>query len=268
MTYPHLCFALHGFSSEMIDDDWDSGFGKSVAVYLNGLGIPDLDARGQRVTDDSFFLCFNAHHEPIEFTLPPGESVEPGCQSSTPPKPRIPTIRNRFRREAQFESMRERRWYCKPTGVSVGRSRFRSAVRCLGDLGVRFAYRLAVGRSRQPGRGDLQIGGISAALVLEHLADLVVLLLLVLRGEVLALGVTTGVDDLRRRASTEQNCGDRYRGWRHCLHLRALSWSEVAGLCTPLRRISNLVAAVRLVVSGCGWVRSPAGRGPASYRAG
>jgi glycogen operon protein len=40
---------------------------------LNGLGIPDLDARGQRVTDDSFFLCFNAHHEPIEFALPPAE---------------------------------------------------------------------------------------------------------------------------------------------------------------------------------------------------
>jgi glycogen operon protein len=59
--------------SEMNDDDWDSGFGKSVAVYLNGLGISDLDARGQRVTDDSFFLCFNAHHELIEFTLPSGE---------------------------------------------------------------------------------------------------------------------------------------------------------------------------------------------------
>ncbi len=57
----------------MSDEDWDSGFGKSVAVYLNGLGVPDLDARGQRVTDDSFFLCFNAHHESIEFTLPPEE---------------------------------------------------------------------------------------------------------------------------------------------------------------------------------------------------
>jgi len=57
--------------SEMDDEDWGSGFGKSVAVYLNGLGIPDLDVRGQRVTDDSFFLCFNAHHEPIEFTVPP-----------------------------------------------------------------------------------------------------------------------------------------------------------------------------------------------------
>ncbi|MBV8966721.1 MAG: glycogen debranching protein GlgX, partial [Mycobacteriaceae bacterium] len=59
--------------SEMSDDDWEAGFGKSIAVYLNGQGIPDLDARGQRVTDDSFVLCFNAHDEPLEFTLPPAE---------------------------------------------------------------------------------------------------------------------------------------------------------------------------------------------------
>ena len=44
-----------------------------AAVYLNGQGIPDLDARGRRVRDDSFLMCFNAHHEPIEFTLPPAE---------------------------------------------------------------------------------------------------------------------------------------------------------------------------------------------------
>jgi glycogen operon protein len=64
-------FRLDG--SEMSDEDWDSGFGKSVAVYFNGLGIPGTDPRGQRLTDDSFVLCFNAHHEPIEFTLPPEE---------------------------------------------------------------------------------------------------------------------------------------------------------------------------------------------------
>lgn len=57
--------------SEMTDDDWDAGFGKAIAVYLNGLGIPDRDTRGQRVADDSFILCFNAHDEPIDFTLPP-----------------------------------------------------------------------------------------------------------------------------------------------------------------------------------------------------
>ena len=56
--------------SEMTDEDWESGFAKSLGVYLNGYGIPDLDVRGQRVTDDSFVLFFNAHHEPIDFTLP------------------------------------------------------------------------------------------------------------------------------------------------------------------------------------------------------
>ena len=59
--------------SEMNDEDWDTGFGKSVAVFLNGHGIPDLDPRGQRVIDDSFVICFNGHHEPLEFTLPPEE---------------------------------------------------------------------------------------------------------------------------------------------------------------------------------------------------
>lgn len=59
--------------TEMSDEDWDAGFGKAVAVYLNGHGIPDLDPRGRRVTDDSFIMCFNAHHEPLEFTLPPEE---------------------------------------------------------------------------------------------------------------------------------------------------------------------------------------------------
>ena len=63
----------HPTDREMTDEDWDAGFAKSVAVFLNGHGIPDRDARGQRVLDDSFVLCFNAHHEPIEFTLPPAE---------------------------------------------------------------------------------------------------------------------------------------------------------------------------------------------------
>jgi isoamylase len=59
--------------SEMTEEDWETGFAKSISVYLNGHGIPGLDVRGQRVTGDSFVLCFNAHHEPIEFALPPAE---------------------------------------------------------------------------------------------------------------------------------------------------------------------------------------------------
>ena len=61
-------FAPNG--SEMTDEDWGSGFAKSIGVYLNGHGIPHLDERGQRVTDDSFFLCFNADDKPTEFISP------------------------------------------------------------------------------------------------------------------------------------------------------------------------------------------------------
>src|SRR6059058_4685782 len=55
---------------QMTDEDWDKGFAKSVSVFVNGAGIREPDTRGQRVTDESFFLLFNAHYEPIEFTLP------------------------------------------------------------------------------------------------------------------------------------------------------------------------------------------------------
>jgi glycogen operon protein len=51
-------------------DDWDVGFAKSLAMYLNGHGIRETDERGEDVVDDCFYLAFNAHHEPIEFTLP------------------------------------------------------------------------------------------------------------------------------------------------------------------------------------------------------
>ncbi|WP_156756594.1 glycogen debranching protein GlgX [Actinokineospora pegani] len=58
---------------EMSDEDWESGFGRCIVTFLNGEGIPDLDQRGERVTDDSFLLCFNAHHEDIDVTVPEGE---------------------------------------------------------------------------------------------------------------------------------------------------------------------------------------------------
>ncbi|HEX2300942.1 MAG TPA: glycogen debranching enzyme, partial [Pseudonocardiaceae bacterium] len=55
---------------EMTEQDWGVEFGRCLTVFLNGEGIPDLDPRGQRVTDSSFLLCFNAHHEDIEVQLP------------------------------------------------------------------------------------------------------------------------------------------------------------------------------------------------------
>jgi glycogen operon protein len=58
---------------EMTDDDWQAGFAKSLAVFLNGEALPDPDPRGRRLRDDSFLLLFNAHHEDVTFVLPSAE---------------------------------------------------------------------------------------------------------------------------------------------------------------------------------------------------
>ncbi|HEX3816287.1 MAG TPA: glycogen debranching protein GlgX [Mycobacteriales bacterium] len=79
---------------EMAEDDWSS-LGPSVAVFLNGNGIPDRDSRGERVVDDSFLMCFNAHHEPVDFTLPPseyGESWETVIDTTEPQQPDKPVL--------------------------------------------------------------------------------------------------------------------------------------------------------------------------------
>ena len=54
----------------MSDEDWQAGFAKSLGVFLNGRGIPTPNERGEQVVDDSFYVMFNAHHEPVEFMLP------------------------------------------------------------------------------------------------------------------------------------------------------------------------------------------------------
>lgn len=54
----------------MTQNDWDHDFGRALMVYLNGNAITETTARGERITDDSFIMIFNAHHGDIEFTLP------------------------------------------------------------------------------------------------------------------------------------------------------------------------------------------------------
>ena len=56
---------------EMTADDWHSGI-KSVAVGLNGEALREPDTRGERIIDDSFLLCFNAHAYPVDFVIPEG----------------------------------------------------------------------------------------------------------------------------------------------------------------------------------------------------
>jgi pullulanase/glycogen debranching enzyme len=75
------------------------GAGTNFAVFseVAERGIPDRDPRGHRVTDDSFMLCFNAHYEPLQFTMPPTdfgaswEQIVDTAAQSTPPTSNQPT---------------------------------------------------------------------------------------------------------------------------------------------------------------------------------
>ncbi|KAA6213293.1 glycogen debranching enzyme GlgX [Streptomyces albofaciens JCM 4342] len=55
---------------EMRQRDWQAAHAKSLTVFLNGSAITEPGPRGERITDDSFLLMFNAHADEREFTVP------------------------------------------------------------------------------------------------------------------------------------------------------------------------------------------------------
>jgi glycogen operon protein len=59
-------------AKEMSEEDWQVGYAKSLGVFLHGGAIgARLGEHGERLKDDSFYVIFNAHHEPLPFKLPP-----------------------------------------------------------------------------------------------------------------------------------------------------------------------------------------------------
>jgi len=58
--------------SEMSQEQWEIGYAKSMGVFLNGNMIPSPGKQGERISDDSFLIFFNAHYETLEFSLPQG----------------------------------------------------------------------------------------------------------------------------------------------------------------------------------------------------
>ncbi|KAA8486642.1 glycogen operon protein [Arcticibacter tournemirensis] len=57
--------------TEMPDENWNHDFAKSLGVFLNGKGIKAVGPKGEQIYDDSFYVIFNAHYEPLSFVLPP-----------------------------------------------------------------------------------------------------------------------------------------------------------------------------------------------------
>ena len=57
----------------MKEEDWQHEHAKSFGVFINGRGMRTRTSLGVRVTDDSFYIIFNAYHGYIDYKLPTAE---------------------------------------------------------------------------------------------------------------------------------------------------------------------------------------------------
>jgi glycogen operon protein len=56
---------------EMTDESWNAGFVRCLGVRLEGNAIDEVDEHGHPIVGDTLLLLLNAHHDRIDFTLPP-----------------------------------------------------------------------------------------------------------------------------------------------------------------------------------------------------
>jgi isoamylase len=61
---------------EMADEEWSQGWVRCLGVRLNGETLGEVDDTGEPITDDTFLLMLNCHHEPMCFYLPEPSSAE------------------------------------------------------------------------------------------------------------------------------------------------------------------------------------------------
>ncbi|MGN8552732.1 UNVERIFIED_CONTAM: glycogen debranching protein GlgX [Microbacterium sp. SLM126] len=59
--------------TQMQPEDWESGFGRAVGVFLNGDGIRERDRRGEPISDHHFIVLFNAGDDVVDFVIPEDE---------------------------------------------------------------------------------------------------------------------------------------------------------------------------------------------------
>jgi isoamylase len=76
--------------TEMTDRDWEVGFAKSLAVFLNGDAIDEPGPRGEHVGDDSFLLFFNASEQDVDMTVPDARYGERWTKELDTAQPRPP----------------------------------------------------------------------------------------------------------------------------------------------------------------------------------
>lgn len=61
--------------SEMGENDWNNNWTRSLGLLIPGGGIDDVNRRGKRIIDDTFYLLMNGHYEPVAFRMPRAKVV-------------------------------------------------------------------------------------------------------------------------------------------------------------------------------------------------
>jgi glycogen operon protein len=54
----------------MTDVHWTSTYAKSLGVFLSGQHLGAQTDRGEEIIDDSFYIMFNSHFQPVIFAIP------------------------------------------------------------------------------------------------------------------------------------------------------------------------------------------------------
>jgi isoamylase len=59
--------------SSMNEENWNNDFAKSLGVFLNGKAILSEGPKGERLTDNNFYIVFNAYEGELPYVLPSEE---------------------------------------------------------------------------------------------------------------------------------------------------------------------------------------------------
>ena len=54
-------------AKEMTEEDWNNAENRCIGLILSGDAVDELDSRGNRISDDTFLILLNAHHEAVRF---------------------------------------------------------------------------------------------------------------------------------------------------------------------------------------------------------
>jgi glycogen operon protein len=55
---------------EMTEEQWNTGWMRSLAIMLNGSTLGQLDETGEPITDDTFLVMLNSYADCVTYTLP------------------------------------------------------------------------------------------------------------------------------------------------------------------------------------------------------